>query len=92
MKRRPESSQALMDSIKESIGLPADRTLDLSAMRAAVGRLGYPDEGLRLTLAIGCPYDFHVEVQFSRRDAEWLVARLTAELSDPKNDNLPAGQ
>lgn len=86
-----ESTQTVIDRIKESFGLPADRILDLSHMRADVGRLGYPDEGLRVTFAIGCPFDFHAEVQLSRADAEWLVARITAELNDPKNTNLPVG-
>jgi hypothetical protein len=78
--------------IKAAFGIPASRALDLSApMRADVGRLGNDEEGLRLTLAIGSPYEFNAEVKLSRGDAEWLVARLRAELDDPRNVNLPLG-
>ena len=69
------------------------RVLDLprNRMTMDVGRIGYADEGLRLTFAIGIPFDFHVEVQLSREDAESLIEQLRANLDDPRQDNLLKG-
>lgn len=69
------------------------RVLDLPRHRMTmdVGRLGYDDEGLRLTFAIGSPFDFHVEAQLSRADAESLIAQLRANLDDPRQANLVKG-
>jgi hypothetical protein len=90
-KQKPKPSD-FGDSLKALIGLPVSRELDLARpMRVDVGRIGYADEGLRLTFSIGSPYKFNAEVQLSRADAEWLVARLRAELADPRNANLPKG-
>lgn len=69
------------------------RVLDLPHHRMTmdVGRIGYDEEGLRLTFAIGMPFDFHAEVQLSRADAESLIEQLRANLDDPRNANLPKG-
>jgi hypothetical protein len=76
--------------IKAMFGIPFSRGLDLAApMRLDVSRLGYDEEGLRLTFSIGSPFNFNAEVQLS--DAEWLVQRVTSELADPRNANLPKG-
>jgi hypothetical protein len=81
------------DDIRRLMGIPVARALDLARpMRCDVGRLGYPDEGLRLTLSIDSPYEFNAEVKLSRADVEWLIARLTAELANPQNANMPKGE
>lgn len=69
------------------------RVLDMTLHRMTmdVSRLGYADEGLRLTFAIGSPFDFHVEVQMTRADAESLIEQLQANLDDPRSANLAAG-
>lgn len=69
------------------------RILDLPRHRMTmdVGRIGYEGEGLRLTFAIGSPFDFHVEIQFSRADAESLIEQLQANLDDPRQKNMPKG-
>ena len=54
-----------------------------------IGRIGYPDEGLRLTICRNVPYKFSTEIQLSRSDVEWLVAELQKELENPGNDNMP---
>jgi len=65
-----------------------ERTLDLAApLRLAVGRIGYPEEGLRLTIARGMPFKFNSEVKLSRRDCKWLVEALNEALVTM--DNLP---
>jgi hypothetical protein len=70
-----------------------ERALDMATgMRMVVGRIGYPDEGLRLTFSIHCPYDFHAEVQLSRADAESLVEQVNAWLNDPRQANLQNGK
>jgi hypothetical protein len=51
-----------------------------------VSRIGYPDEGIRFTVACGFPYDYHSEIQLSRGDALWLIAALKEEL---KRKDLP---
>lgn len=69
------------------------RVLDMprNRMTMTVGRLGYADEGLRLTFAVGSPYDYHTEVQLSRADAESLIEQIRANLDDPRQANLIAG-
>ena len=80
------------DGIKAVFGIPLSRALDLATpMHADVSRLGYTDEGLRLTLSIDRPYAFNAEVKLSRADAEWLRDRLTQELNDRRNANMPKG-
>lgn len=81
------------DGLRQAFGIPGPRRLDLAApMRMDVSRIGYDEEGLRLTVALGSPYEFNAEIKLSRADAEWLVARLQVELADPRNANLPAGR
>lgn len=69
------------------------RVLDLTVNRMVmeVGRIGYADEGLRLSFSIGFPHDFSVEVQLTRADAESLIEQIRAHLEDPRHDNLPKG-
>ena len=52
-----------------------------------VSRIGYADEGLRLTVANNMPYKFHVEVQLAKEDIEWLIAKLQQALKE--EENLP---
>lgn len=81
------------DGLKAMLGLPCPRDLDLARpMRIDVGRIGYPDEGLRLTLGIDSPYQFNAEVKLSREDARWLLRRLHEELDAQKNTNMPKGK
>jgi hypothetical protein len=81
------------DGIKAAMGIPVSRVLDMATpMHADVSRIGYPDEGIRVTVGLRCPFDAHFEVQLSRSDAEWLIARLLAELASPRNDNLLIGK
>lgn len=83
-------AERTMDDIGEMLGIPRSRPLDLARpMHLDISRIGYADEGLRLTLSIDSPYQFNAEVKLSRADTEWLIQRLTAELADPKNANLP---
>jgi hypothetical protein len=64
-------------------------TLDLAApLRVQVTRLGYPDEGIRLTIAHGMPFEFSTELKLSRRDTERLIAALQHQLADPSSENL----
>lgn len=87
------AKQKGLDSIAAMLGIPAKRTLDLAKpMRLDVSRIGYADEGLRLTLSIDSPYQFNAEVKLSRRDVEWLLLRLDHELKNPKNANMPKGK
>lgn len=82
-----------LEDLAALFGIARSRPLDLAApMHANVGRIGYEEEGLRLTLSIESPYQFNAEVKLSRADAEWLIARLRAELDDPRNANLPKGR
>ena len=67
------------------------RTLNICGMECQVGRIGYPDEGLRLTLSIGSPYEYSAEVKLTRADAEWLRDILAQQLNDRRNDNMPKG-
>jgi hypothetical protein len=87
--RKPDDDK--FAGIKEAFGIPLSRRLDLLDMDVDVGRIGYDDEGLRLTLSLGSPYQFNAEVKLSRGDAQWLIDRLQAELAHPKNANLPTG-
>lgn len=76
--------------LMEDLGISRLRDLTLARdMTLEVSRIGYPDEGLRLTIALGSPYKFDAEVKLGRADAEWLVTRLQQELADPKNANMP---
>lgn len=81
-----------IEKIAAMFGIPPSRSLDLCEMDADVSRIGYPDEGLRLTISVGIPYQFNAEVKLSRADAEWLRDRLNAELTNPKNANMPKGK
>lgn len=54
-----------------------------------VRRLGYADEGLRLTVSMGFPYNYNAEVKLGRADAEWLATKLRQELDNPRNANMP---
>jgi hypothetical protein len=77
--------------------LPASLTghMERHPLRLAQGlflkcdRLGYPDEGLRLTVYDDTPYNFHVELQLSRADATYLIAVLQHELARSGSENLP---
>jgi len=81
------------DRLLKAFGITVSRPLDLAApMRADVSRIGYDEEGLRLTISLGSPYKFNAEVQLSRADATWLRDRLTQELNDPRNGNMPKGR
>lgn len=70
-----------------------ERVLDLpkNRMTMRVARIGYPDEGLRLEFCIGMPFDFHVEAQLTRSDAESLIEQLRAHLDSKTSDNLQFG-
>lgn len=61
----------------------------VEGMWVRVSRIGYEDEGIRLTFSTGMPFDFHVEVQLSRIDTEALIESLQDELERNKNRNLP---
>ena len=61
----------------------------VEGMYVRVSRLGYEDEGIRLTFSTGMPFDFSVEVQLSRRDTEALIKSLLDELERNKDGNLP---
>jgi hypothetical protein len=76
---------------RELLGTPM-RDLDLCGLHCQVSRIGYGDEGLRLTLSVGMPYEFETEVKLSRADAMWLRDALTAALVDPRNENMPTGK
>jgi len=56
-----------------------------------VGRIGYPDEGIRLTFCDGFPYNLHFEIQLSRCDAEFVINALTNMLNSKEQDNLIIG-
>lgn len=87
-----QQRESRMDALMRTCGIPVARWLDLARpMRMDVGRIGYDEEGIRLTMSIGSPYEFDAEVKLSRADAEWLVASLRRELDDPRNANLPKG-
>ena len=76
--------------LMEDLGVSQQRDLSLANnMTLEVSRIGYADEGLRLTIAMGCPYKYNSEIKLGRADAEWLCARLRQELDDPKNENMP---
>lgn len=51
-------------------------------------RIGYPDEGIRITVYDDVPYNFHVELQLTRLDAEYLIAALQHELASARSKNL----
>ena len=76
---------------RELLGTPM-RDLDLCDLHCQLSRIGYDEEGLRLTFSIGCPYEFNAEVKLSRGDARWLRDALTDALNDPRNANLPKGR
>jgi len=89
----PTDNGTKIEQIGALMGIPVSRALDLATpMRVDVGRIGYGDEGLRLTFSIGSPYEFNAEVKLSRADAEWLRLRLAQELENPRNANLPKGR
>lgn len=89
----PKPKSKGLDGIREVFGIPARRVMDLAApMCVDLSRIGYKDEGLRLTFSIGSPYEFNAEVKLSRADAEWLIVRLTAELADLRQANMPKGR
>ena len=54
-----------------------------------ISRIGYPDEGIRVTFLDAVPYNLHFEVQLSRTDAEWMIAKLQDMLKSERQDNLP---
>ncbi|HEV7523032.1 MAG TPA: hypothetical protein VGP89_18160 [Candidatus Angelobacter sp.] len=58
-------------------------------MGLIIGRIGYPDEGIRFTVHQGSPFNFNSELQLSRSDAEWVVATLRKQLDDPNQSNFP---
>lgn len=76
---------------RELLGTPM-RDLDLCGLHCQVNRIGYEEEGLRLTLSIGCPFEFNSEVKLSRGDCEWLRDVLTRALEDQQNANMPKGK
>ena len=65
------------------------RVMSMNGMTGSVTRIGYPDEGLRLTFSIGMPFDYSAEIQLGRADAEWLRDLLTQALADKSSENLP---
>lgn len=69
------------------------RILDLPINRMVmrVGRIGYPNEGLRLSFSMGFPHKFSTEIQLTRGDAESLIEQLRANLESPNCNNLPEG-
>ena len=85
--KRTKAEQKRIETIYRHrlLDLPHDR------MTMRVSRLGYTEEGLRLTFAIGSPFDFHIEVQLSRADAESLIEQVRANLDDPRQANLQKG-
>ena len=54
-----------------------------------VSRIGYEDEGLRLTIFDQTPFKFHVELQLSRKDTKNLIKILEAKLSEERQVNMP---
>jgi hypothetical protein len=52
-----------------------------------LSRIGYPDEGLRLTIFDNVPFNCSFEVQLSKSDIKWLIAKLTEALE--KENNIP---
>jgi hypothetical protein len=58
-------------------------------LKMKLGRIGYAEEGLRLTIYMGMPFEFNAELKLSRRDALWLHAQLDKALADPSNSNMP---
>ena len=62
------------------------RALELAKkMFCEIGRIGYPDEGIRLLFGDDVPYNLHFEVQLSREDTEWIIAELQERLKKEKN-------
>ena len=49
-----------------------------------VSRIGYPDEGIRLTFLDDIPFNLHFEVQLSRKDVQILIERLQKKLETEK--------
>lgn len=76
-------------NLERTIMDPINLTL-AKGLNAQLTRIGYPDEGLRLTVFDKIPYNFHVELQLSRSDAVALAHALREALKDPRNANLPA--
>lgn len=52
-----------------------------------VSRIGYEDEGIRLTFLDTVPYNLHFEVQLSRKDTEQIIQQLQEMLET--EENLP---
>ena len=52
-----------------------------------VSRIGYPEEGIRLTFLDDVPFRLHFEVQLSRKDTEQVIAALTDELNSKTSKN-----
>ena len=55
----------------------------------SVGRIGYNDEGIRVTFFDDMPFNCHFEIQLSRRDTEALIELLRNELLNKRSSNLP---
>ena len=53
-----------------------------------VHRLGYEDEGIRLTFFDDKPFNLHFEVQLSKKDTEKLIEELKKELESENSKNL----
>jgi len=54
----------------------------------SIGRIGYDDEGIRLTFLDNVPCKLHFEVQFSKRDTEKLIEQLTLALEEETKRGL----
>jgi len=76
---------------RELLGTPM-RDLDLCGLHCQVSRIGYDDEGVRLTFSVGMPFEFNAEIKLSRADLAWLRDALTAALENPRNANMPQGR
>jgi hypothetical protein len=88
MKPGKNSLRQLMEDLGVS------KLLDLRlvpGMTLEVSRIGYADEGLRLTLALGSPYKYNSEVKLGRADAEWLCQRLRQEVIHDQAERFHKG-
>lgn len=66
---------------------PLDFPLELAkGSRCELSRIGYEDEGVRLTFYDRKPFKLHIEVQLSRLDVERLINALRQALVE--NEDL----
>jgi hypothetical protein len=88
---KKQKEPPLRQLARELLGTPM-RDLDLCGLHCQLSRIGYDTEGLRLTFAIGSPYEFNAEIKLSRADCVWLRDALTQALANPRNANMPKGR